>query len=133
MLSALDIWNVALASREDGGATIDPFTGVIIDLEEAAFDAEDYFVSLPSHEYPCCPDRLLLDITTWCNSGAVEEACQAGVYIGLWWEGDTCYLDLTEVINGEQEAIRIGKARKQQAIFHIASQTCIDLNRAAVA
>jgi len=127
MVSAIDIWNIALAYREEGGATIDPYTGAVIDLKEAAFDAEDYFVSLPSHEYPCCPNRLLLDITNWVNSGATEEAAQAGVYIGLWWEGDTCVLDLTEVINGKEEAERIGLARKQRAIFHIASQTCIDL------
>ena len=133
MVSALDIWNIALDCREAGGATIDPFTGEVLDLQEAAFDAEDYFVSLPSHEYPCCRVRLLLDITNWCNAGSPEEACRAGVYVGLWWDGDTCYLDLTEVINGLPEAVRIGKARKQKAIFHIASETCIDLNQAVAA
>jgi len=127
MLSALDIWNLALACKQDGGATIDPYTGELLDLDEAAFDAEDYFVSLPSHEYPCCEHRLLADCTNWVNAGSTAEACQAGVYIGIWWDNDTCYLDLTEVINGEVEALGLAKARKQKAIYHIASKRCIEV------
>lgn len=128
MLSAIDIWTLALACREDEGATVDPYTGELIDLEDAAFHEEDYFVSIPSHEYECCEDRLLADITSWVNAGAAEDAARNGYYIGLWWETpSTLVLDLTDVQHGEAEALAVGKARKQKAIFHIASKTCIEV------
>lgn len=127
MLTALDIWNLALASREAGESTIDPFTGEILDLAEAAFDSEDYFVALPGQEHLCHEQRLLADCTTWVNSGAAEEAMQAGVYIRMTWAGGVCLLWLAEVVNGELEALALGKAFRLAAVVHVVSGEALEV------
>lgn len=42
---------------------------------------------------------------------------QEGYYLGLWREGETVYIDITLIVPTWQDAVRIGQAHGQKAIY----------------
>jgi hypothetical protein len=86
-----------------------------------------YWVSLGGYETivssPAAHSELLLDIADAYRLLALRESC----YVGIWHEGDKVYFDLSEYIGTRTQAIQLGKARNQLAIWDIAAGEAISL------
>ena len=50
------------------------------------------------------------------------------LYAGAWRDGDTWYLDISECVPSESEALKLASSRGELAIWDVANQTEIRVN-----
>lgn len=58
---------------------------------------------------------------------SVLQTIKQGTCLGVWIDNNKVYIDQSEWIATKRQAIKIGKANKQLAIFGWARQECVNL------
>ena len=103
-----------LIDRADSGYSVNLTTG------QDQFD-QGFIVSIPGREFPTTADALRSDgrsIIDAYVANNVDELSQDSKLLGSWSDGSGgVYLDVSEVIGTEADAVNAGVERKQKAIF----------------
>ncbi len=110
---------VGAFERCEGGATVDPSGAPV---------AQDYgyVVALAGHECPIVGDspRLRAAVIKYVDTVAPILTQRAGRYVGGWADGSGyLILDVVEILSDRDEALTVGRARGQTAIFDLSSGT----------
>lgn len=107
-----------LIDRADSGYSVNLTTG------QDQFD-QGFIVSIPGREFPTTADALRSDgrsIIDAYVANNVDELSQDSKLLGSWSDGSGgVYLDVSEVIGTEADAVNAGVERKQKAIFDAAN------------
>ena len=107
--------------------TFYPGEGELIPCE-GKFDG-GYWVSLAGYETRVSQDAisetLLFDIVEAYRLLALEQSC----FVGIWQDAGHVYFDLSEYYASRVQAIGLGKARGQLAIWDIAKGEAISLEK----
>lgn len=111
MLTALDIYNLVLASHGEASSLVDPFTGELLDLNEASFSDDDYIVPYPETSHIFADYHLMTNVISWVHMRNADKACKLGAYIQIIWEGQACQLRLVDVHHGQQAAEEAAELR----------------------
>lgn len=105
--------------------TFYPGDGELISCE-GKFDG-GYWVSLSGYETriasEAISDTLLFDVVEAYRLLALEQSC----FVGIWQHEGNVYFDLSEYYSSRVQAIGLGKARGQLAIWDIAKGEAISL------
>lgn len=108
--------------RSEGGATLDPQT-----LERLK-NASGFAVALPGTEVTVSASRFFSGEQFALVADYVARYVKAaGAYVGVWADGDTVYLDQSEVVADRSTAEALGRERRQKAIYHYDSGQVITL------
>lgn len=86
-----------------------------------------YYVSLPDYECRVLrfSETLVDEIFEAYRLVALQLTCADPLapthYIGVWTQGDHVYFDMSQLVRDRDEAIALGKERKQLCIWDIAN------------
>ena len=103
--------------KHNDGATIDATTGDIALLKAG------YMVSVAGFETKTTLRRLSYRQVKYY----LKEAKKRGAFLGLWLDGDTLYIDISENIALLGDAVIKARDNKQLAIYDIKNTTSIYL------
>ena len=98
---------------KDGGATI---------------NARGEFVSLKSGYQVSVRDLGRVrteDLTEDMVKTVIEQGLQRGEYCGVWIDGGFAYVDISKRISTKQEAMRLGREKKQLSILDWRKNKCL--------
>lgn len=95
--------------KEDGGVTIS-MTGAI--------PVSGYAISLRVFEQTIKTPLTKRDIQDYIFVNW-DFLIKKGHYLGIWKDGDTVYLDVTEVTEDREFALQLGKLNRQKAIYNL--------------
>lgn len=114
--------------RSLSGFTLEPITRKVLD--PCHFDDLVFLVSLPNFEF--IPDRDDIEsLSRWIWQARAQ---LGSALIGGWQASDRYCLDVTVRVLGKNEAVDLGCAWRQEAIYHPRSNTTIGLDlRSAIA
>lgn len=65
------------------------------------------------------------DLTEKMVRDVVEQGLQRGEYCGVWIDGGFAYVDISKRINTKQEAMRLGREKKQLSILDWRKNECL--------
>lgn len=64
------------------------------------------------------------DLTEKMVRDVVEQGLQRGEYCGVWIDGGFAYVDISKRISTKQEAMRLGREKKQLSILNWRKNIC---------
>ena len=94
----------------------------------ATINARGEFVSLKSGYQVSVRDLGRVrteDLTEDMVKTVVEQGLQRGEYCGVWIDGGFAYVDISKRISTKQEAMRVGKEKKQLSILDWRKNRCL--------
>lgn len=98
--------------------------GLTLDANTMPYNGVGYAVSLPNHETIILESEFNLDQFSSLLARYTERL-QDNQNIGLWYNAGSWYFDISEVYPNIDQAIQIGIARKQIAIFDYKDQVSV--------
>lgn len=111
---------------ENGGVTIDRMGEVVGRSSGYVVAVANTETTIPASQFSYATFvTTLFDYASLLKSDSDLYTC----HIGYWYnsENDTWYVDLSQVVDSKDIAIRLGKSRKQVAIFDLSSKQSIVL------
>lgn len=113
--------------HQDGGFTVNPL-GYAYDASKGGFGVS---VIGAETKLPATvdADRFADTFDVYASYVASENRHAGGVryYVGAWLDGADIYLDVTEIVMAEEQAIALGRARGQRAIYSFADGRTITI------
>ena len=94
----------------------------------AAINARDEFVQLKTGYQVSVRDLGRIkttDLTEKMVRDVIEQGLQRGEYCGIWIDGDFAYVDISKRISTKQEAMRLGREKKQLSILDWRKNECL--------
>ncbi|MEU5299729.1 hypothetical protein ACH4YO_08055 [Streptomyces noursei] len=115
----LTLEDIAVETTVQGGFTwargkINPISGYVVAKPE--FGRKIYGWSGSTAE-----------IASFVADNLLAVASNERMWYGTWVSGDVLYLDLVEIIEDREEAVRLGRERNELAIYDAATQSEISL------
>ena len=122
----MDLKSLFETIKNNNGATIDRY-GDLVSLDRGyvvAVAGTESTISASDFTYETFVESLF-DSASLLKSDADLYTCN----IGYWFnsENSTWYVDLSQIVQDLDLAIRLGKSRKQLAIFDLGSKSAITL------
>lgn len=93
----------------------------------ATINARSEFVQLKSGYQVSVRDLgrvKATDLTEKMVRDVVEQGLQRGEYCGVWIDGGFAYVDISKRISTKQEAMRLGREKKQLSILNWRKNIC---------
>ena len=111
-------------NQGNDGCTYDFRSGTFVEVSQGyAVSADRICVLGPScHKSSSALASILFEILS--HAGPIEDE----LHLGLWMSGLMIHVDLVEIIQDLDEAIRIGMRRNEEAIYDFANQRDIYLD-----
>jgi hypothetical protein len=114
---------------EKQGATLDVvvYNGKIMDVQSKEYQT-GYAVSIKGHELKYQRSLNNDILIGYIKSNMVELDEQPHARVGIWFDGDCWYLDISHIYTGIHNAIDIARQQEQKAIYDFSRKVSIDVN-----
>ncbi len=124
VMEVAEVLTKELMPSYEKGHTFDPRL-----LEIPAFPRSAYTVALEGHGLPFSKIPSVEKVARWLSYQTLL-LCRSGNYIGYWYddENDEYCLDVSIIVRGRQNALKLARQYKQRYIFHPFTNTPIPVN-----